>query len=660
MKFQLLKLIVWPKAESLSPRIVKFKPGKVNIITGSSRTGKSAIIPIIDYCLASSDCFIPIDTIRDHASWYGVVFQTDSEQILIARKVPKGNKVSNEFYLSRGSTVAIPEVIGEANEKFDAVKHILNTISNVPYFNLIGEEGREGYNARLGFRDMMAFVFQNQDVVANQNIFFYKAHTHEHRERLRNWFPFILGAENIDTLKARQRLQAVEKKRNQLLREYERVNDISISWMNNMLGHIKIAKEYGITDENVTDLTRPKELLEIAKDILENIPDYSKTSSDTVEGAGKEILELEIDEERISTEIAITKNRLSNVKRLKRSLIDYGGAVQKRVERLHISQWLESIALESKGCPNCGSTEHPNAQSELLKISTAFKRFEEQAKSVAEVPSSFSREEEKLKLDLEGLLEQKKTLDKRYDLLLSRNQEAQEEFQRKKSMYLFLGHLQASMETFEKLVDGGDLQKELEILNKEYRELLKLIDPTGVKKNVDAATSEISQGILNHLKTLDVEDKYRKIAPKFSVKDLNISVLSSENNWHFLSEVGSASNWVSFHIALMCALQEYFLELEGSSVPSFVIFDQPSQVYFPKLKRGNEYFEEDPKYEDEDVEAVKKIFTTLAKSVLSRKGEWQSIVLDHADSNIYGDIDGVYEVDIWRDGKKLIPVEWYN
>lgn len=211
MDFQLVKLIIWPKNKQFAPRIIQFEPGKVNVITGASRTGKSAIIPIIDYCLASSDCFIPIDTIRDYASWYGVVFQTESEQILISRKVPVGNKVSNEFYLSRGSIVSIPPIIVEANENSEGVKHILNAITNVPYFNLGSEDEREGYQSRLGFRDLMAFVFQNQDIVANQNILFYKTHAHEHRERLRNWFPYILGAETIDILAARQRLQKVEK-----------------------------------------------------------------------------------------------------------------------------------------------------------------------------------------------------------------------------------------------------------------------------------------------------------------------------------------------------------------------------------------------------------------------------------------------------------------
>lgn len=34
-------------------KTIDFDLGKVNVITGASRTGKSAIIPIIDYCLGA-------------------------------------------------------------------------------------------------------------------------------------------------------------------------------------------------------------------------------------------------------------------------------------------------------------------------------------------------------------------------------------------------------------------------------------------------------------------------------------------------------------------------------------------------------------------------------------------------------------------------------
>lgn len=659
MKFQLLKLIIWPKSEEFAPRIVEFKPEKVNVITGASRTGKSAIIPIIDYCLASTDCFIPIDTIRDHASWYGIVFQTETEQVLISRKVPHGNQVSNDFYLSRGQIISIPPVIKGANEKTEGVKHILNTISFVPYLSLENDDEKIGYKARLGFRDMMALVFQNQDIVANQNILFYKTHAHKHRERLRNWFPFILGAEDIEILRARQRFQEIEKRLNQKKREFDKAKAVSSSWMSNMLGYMKVAKEYGLLEDEILDSNKPDDLLVYAKHILEYIPEHSQTKFENIEKANKEMAELEVEEERLSVEIGVTKKRLNDIKRLKSGLIDYGDSVKKRVDRLHISQWLEDIALESQECPACGSTEHPNSTAELTKISHAFKKYEDESKSVAEVPTSFIREEERINSKMDKLLEQKNNYQKRFDLLLRRDKKAQEDFQRMKNMFLFLGHLKAATEIFESLVDGGDIQKEIDRLKKEYDQLSKLIDYNGVQLRVNAATAKISQGILNNLRSLDVEDKYRKTAPKFNVKDLNIYVLSSDDNWHFLAEVGSASNWVSFHLALMCSLQEYFLERKTSCVPSFVIFDQPSQVYFPKTKKGDGV-ENDPQYVDEDVAAVESMFKTLAKSVLDNEGGWQCIILDHADSDIYGDIDGVHEVEEWRNGKKLIPEDWFK
>ena len=660
MHFQLLKLVIWPRDTQFAPRIVEFTPGVLNVITGTSRTGKSAIIPIIDYCLASSDCFIPIDTIRDHASWYGVVFQTESGEILLARGVPKGNKASIEFFILQASTVSIPPVINEPNEKIDGIKNILNTLSSVPYFSLEGNNNQKAYQARLGFRDLMALVFQTQGIVANQNILFYKTHKHAHRERLRNWFPFILGAENIVILQARQRLQEVEQQLKQLDRELEKAKTHSSSWMNNMLGHLRVASEYGLLDEEIGDTAVPGELLIAAKRLIEDIPDHTNTRADNVHTSTSELARLEIEEDRISTDIGLVKRRLNTLKRLKSGFLDYGNAVRRRVDRLHISQWLEDISKESQSCPACGSSDHPRSTLELMKISEAFKEYENESKRLEVIPTSFSREEGSLSSELDSLLKVQKAHQGRYDLLVARDSKAQEEFQRRKNMFLFLGHLKASVETFESLGDGGEFRADISRLEIEQERLKKIVDIAGVKKRVKAATLQISQSILNHLKTLDVEDKYRKTAPNFDVEDLNISVLSTDGNWHYLAEVGSASNWVAFHLALFCSLQEYFTGQKTSSVPSFVIFDQPSQVYFPKVKRESEEQDDDPKYEDEDVNAVTQMFKTVADSIIAKNGAWQGIILDHAERNIYGKIEGVYEVEELQGGDKLIPEEWYT
>ncbi|MFH0753667.1 MAG: DUF3732 domain-containing protein, partial [Candidatus Omnitrophota bacterium] len=426
------------------------------------------------------------------------------------------------------------------------------------------------------------------------------------------------------------------------------------------LGHMKVANEYGLLDEKIAQSSNPDDLLDAARRILEVIPEHSKTSFENIKSANEEISQLEKEETKLSNDIGQAKKRLADIDLLRSGLVDYGHSVRKRADRLQISQWLSSILSEKRECLACGSLEHPKAAVELEKVSAAFRKVENEALSVAEIPSSFAREEAKVKSNLEDLLDKQKKLQKRYDLLMSQDKKAQEEFQRNQSMFMFLGHLRASLETFERLADGGEFQREIMILEEEYKDLQSKVDAKGVQRRVDAATAKIGQKMQSYLMTLDVEEKYKQISPKFSVKDLNIKVLSNDDNWHFLAEVGSASNWVSFHLALMCALQEYFIEQKLSCVPSLVIFDQPSQVYFPKLNREQKKVEDDPQYQSEDVEAVKSMFRTLAKAVLASNGGWQSIILDHADSGIYGDIDGVCEVAEWRGGDKLIPVDWMS
>jgi len=657
MYFQLLKLIVWPKSDKYPPQIIPFKTGMVNVITGKSRTGKSAIIPIIDYCLASSDCFIPIDTIRDYAAWYGIVCQLESEQLLLCRKTPTGTKCSDDFFLSRRDIVSVPPIIEQANETTDGVKHLLNAISGVPYFSLDGGEKKKG-NERLSFRDLMALVFQNQDLVANQNMFFYKTHEHIHREKLRNWFPFILGAETLDSLQARHQLQDVEKRLNQLRRDYLKLKTVSTEWMGNMMGHLKLAREYGLINQEILETTAPEELVIAAKTIVNDIPDHPKTDINHLDYANTELARLDTQHKELSDKIGIEDKRLQDIKNLKSSLINYGDHVRKRVDRLHISQWLEDVALESTECPACGSNEHPKGRKELAKVASAFRKYEEESRRVAEVPTSFSREEDQVTLELKSLLEQRKGIQKQIDILKLEDKKAREEFQQRKNMFLFLGHLKASLEHFEKLVDGGETQREIALLEAEQKRLISLTDNEGLKRRIDNATAKISNGMLAHLMTLDAEDKYRQIPPRFSIKDLNISVLSNDEHWHVLAEVGSASNWLSFHIALMCSLQEYFSGKAQSCVPCFVVFDQPSQVYFPKLKRNQ--VEDDLMPENDDIYAVKSIFQTIASSIKKSNGAWQAIILDHADSGVYGDIAGVHEVDEWRGFKKLIPECWYS
>ncbi len=72
MKFMIDSLILWPSNSENKIQEIFFKKNKLNIIHGISGTGKSSVISIIDYCLGSSKCAIPVGIIRESVAWFGI------------------------------------------------------------------------------------------------------------------------------------------------------------------------------------------------------------------------------------------------------------------------------------------------------------------------------------------------------------------------------------------------------------------------------------------------------------------------------------------------------------------------------------------------------------------------------------------------------------
>ena len=70
MKSYLKYIAVIDKQGKIHP--VEFNSG-VNVITGKSSTGKSAMIEIFDYCFGNSDNTIPAGVITDNAILYFIV-----------------------------------------------------------------------------------------------------------------------------------------------------------------------------------------------------------------------------------------------------------------------------------------------------------------------------------------------------------------------------------------------------------------------------------------------------------------------------------------------------------------------------------------------------------------------------------------------------------
>ncbi|EPC5671475.1 hypothetical protein ACRZ36_004801, partial [Serratia liquefaciens] len=269
MFFQIEKLILWPKKNGLAPRIVKFEKNKLNLITGASKTGKSAIIPIMDYCLCASKCAIPTGIIRDKTDWYGLVICIGNKKILIAREEPESRRASTQMYIKEGDSISIPDTI-KSNTNIDNVKLFLNNLSGLT--NLDFDIHKNGSPARRkpSFRDLVSFNFQPQNIIANPNALLYRTDSTEQKEKLKVMLWYVLGAVSADILFLFHQRQLI---RNEIKRLNSDIKSKLLSltkWHGDVNGFTQKAIELGLLNKNVLDHDIEGKISTLSKITAEN------------------------------------------------------------------------------------------------------------------------------------------------------------------------------------------------------------------------------------------------------------------------------------------------------------------------------------------------------------------------------------------------------
>jgi hypothetical protein len=91
-------------------RDLTFHLNGLNVITGRSSTGKSALSEIIEYCMGRSTFNVPEGAIRDRVSWFAVIYQFNGEEVLVAKPSPGSGRSSCSTAMARrGSELSAPE-----------------------------------------------------------------------------------------------------------------------------------------------------------------------------------------------------------------------------------------------------------------------------------------------------------------------------------------------------------------------------------------------------------------------------------------------------------------------------------------------------------------------------------------------------------------------
>lgn len=633
---QIENIVIWAKNPKLEPKILSFAKGKINIIYGLSQTGKSAIIPIIDYCLGSTQNKIPVGHIRDYSAWFGIVLNINETKVLIVRE--NLDDTSNKIIVLE-NIKDIPMLIDRSDEKdVEDFKLELNKIMGVPFYEPTNSLGIR--NSRLSFRDLVTFNFQPQYIVANPNCLLYKMDTSQYKRLMLPVFNLVIGAETLENIENRIKLDALKEKLNKLNKrkeEMKRAKNIQLEKCESIISN---AIKYGLLDETYSDKVRnQKEYKNILKTLSEKTirdlsPSLKKADSisDLLNDINKEI-------EPLNSRLITLQSQKEHIEELIELLKERNEKLKMKSNRLEIAKFIKSFCEEN--------TEETACLEDL----------EELCSNLDVLTNNLNE-----KLEPEIALYVKKLLDidkEVNDISINIETLKNEKFEISK-----IGEKKNIVEKiYEDIIIKSKILLEFanskdEDINERIKDIQKQIDAISID-DVEAEYNNCIKNIIKYGQKYLPDIKEFHYISQFIKEDMTIKVKKEEytHKDFYLWETGSGSNWVAFHIGIILGFHFHFIE-KKLPILNFVMYDQPSQVYFPQkiLKK------EDKIFEDKDIKQVQKMFKTFEEAVKDANGNLQIIVSDHADELVWGDIPDEYKhiVADWSNGGALIPQEWIS
>lgn len=667
MQFTIHRILLWPKREGLPPRTIDFKPGQVNVITGQSQTGKSALVSIVDYVLGSDKCAIPVGLIRNAVAWFGIQAKTATGFLTLARRNPEGKASTGDMFLLESAIDDVPLSL-KRNANVDEVKAYLDRISRLPSIDFKSTpDGSSSFDARPSFRDLAAFTFQPQHIVANPHTLFFKADTEEHRRKLANVLPFVLEAITVDQMVKRRRLQELEQSLKRLRDTYEVRQSTIATLFDELQVHFVRARELGLVDQSIVPLSnwQIENYVQVLEEGLSKV-----TAGETFLSAGGtsdavgELSRTREAEEDFARQLGRARARLTRIEQLQFTAQGYRAELDDQRKRLDGLGWFEQEVKKSHDCPLCGSAS-PSAFQELQQLRRIADEAREVSARLEGAPIVLDKEAEQTRTSIREIETRLARVRRRLRVLEDDSIRKSESRQRLPDVFRFAGQLETMLANYRSADKGGDLAKQIVDADREREMLGKELNSKAQRQREEAALQLVSRGMSHYAAELNLER--RDDTASINIPNLAVRVSAEGGRDDFLWEIGSGENWVGYHLAALLSLQEYFLSRKWSSVPCFLMIDQPSQVYFP------ERWPEDPsekpgadmsrqlRVEDADIDGVHRIFKALCSAVERTKGALQVIVTDHAGRITWEGLP-IHVVEEWRTGKGdfLIPESWQS
>ena len=642
MKSYIKDIVIFNKNDE--KRVVPLEQG-VNIITGESKTGKSALVEIIDYCLCSTRCTIPKGKITEFAYLYSLVMAIGDNTYVIARyNWNDGGKMhfikeKEDFELEK---LELSYFMEKSQLLCKDVKDEIEYALGLLITNMAKDAEQQGKKASL--RNMVSYLFQHQNLMASKFALFYRFSDFYKRKDVIDQFPVFAGMISQEYYSDLIQLNTLK---DQLKQKYkkQKANEKSTAYIKERLSTL-LLDYFALLEQDFDENISVQKMLKIASDL----PEFDDTQL--------------YGESKITERYSELNDELEDLRNKEREILlkihDIDSASGTGSSFVHMLKDLKQqtsvagIETDQYTCPLCGHECQEITENDS-KLIEATEWLDSELRITEKYTADFSEDVRKLREEHSKIDEKIKDVWKQIKTIEQKFISTKELASKKEKV----NYAKARIELYIEMSRSGifeDVDKDIEKLKEKISILEEKIRGFDVNKKMIKAEAFLSDN-MNHLsQTLDFEEEYRPINLNFGLTDGSFDIYQHQKNNEIvhLYEMGSGANWVSCHIALFLSFLHYFAGQENSPMLLTMFFDQPSQVYFPQGDDKNDVITQ------ADLKAVNKMYTTIFDEMKLIEKETgilpQIIIVDHVDGNnleCKGEFNEYVRCN-WRNGKALI------
>ena len=629
-------------------RDIDFRLGSLNIVTGASKTGKSALLDIVEYCWGSRQCNVPEGKIRKYVSWFAVHFDNDREGILIARENPgPTGKTGGGIYFERGiEELPANDSWFHKNMTTDGLRMQLSAILGISEnIHVPGPSStRNPIEASSGHA--ILFCLQAQSEIANRKLLFHRQDEPFLPQAIRDVLPYFLGAVDERHLLVLKRYQDVRRRLRMLERDYNESQVIKQHSSTLKRRLTQEARRTGLIPQDAHSDDASRELA-----LLREVTVPKPIEFSTVDDPSADLTDLEERRRTLLRQLRELNQEFAQVNQLDRDASKFAGEAREQEARLASIELISDVGEETTdSCPLCNN-QLANPIPAVSEIRSSLAKVQTQLRSVRrDVPRLQGRLAE-LASRREELGEQLRDVNTDIQERIQDNERLRLEQHQFIEQARVAGRIGFYLDNIEAVEEDGPLLRKLKELRLEKEDLETTLDDQGTRDRLVGALSTVGHYLTSYSRQLDLE--YGENSLRLDLNRLGVVADTNEGPLS-LEQMGSAENWVGYHVAAHLGLHKFFRNRDRP-VPGVLLLDQPSQAHYPPERDTDGRVDT---VRDEDQAAVHQLFKLLYRYCKDHEPIMQIIVSDHVDLLEEWFSDSV--IARWRDGDALIPHSWVD